>query len=245
MPHFGELLETLPIVGRHWMETSLHRQLKEHYAVGQAQLEMRLDGFRIDVVADDELVEIQHGPLAAIRDKVGHLLAHHQVLVVKPIVVRKRIVRQASSDGPVVGRRWSPKQGILLELFHELVYFTRVFPHPNLRIDVPLVDIEEWRYPGHGRRRRRRPRDHVVKDQLLLEIREIHRFHRASDLLALLPDELPQPFHTGQLADRLQIPRWFAQRIAYCLRCMRAAQPVGKQGNALLYQAPIPTSKAA
>ncbi len=218
------------------METSLHRQLKQSYAAGEAQLEMPLDGFRIDVVAKDELVEIQHGPLAAIRDKVLHLLAHHQVLVVKPIVVRKRIVRRTCSNGQVLGRRWSPKRGSLPELFHELVYFTRVFPHPNLRLEVPLVDIEEWRYPGHGRRRRCRQNDYVIEDQYLLKIHEIHHFHTPTQLLQLLPGELPQPFHTGHLAERMHIPRWFAQRIAYCLRQMQAVHQIGKHGNTLLYQ---------
>ena len=42
----------------------------------------------------------------------------------------------------------------LIDLFAELVYFTQLFPNPNLTIDAPLVDVEEWRYPGHGRRRR-------------------------------------------------------------------------------------------
>ena len=42
----------------------------------------------------------------------------------------------------------------MLDLFEELVHFTRVFPHPRLTLEVVLVEIEEWRYPGHGRRRR-------------------------------------------------------------------------------------------
>ena len=71
-------------------------------------------------------------------------------------------------DGPVASRRLSPKRGTLLDLFHELVYFTRAFPHPNLTIEAVLVEIEEWRYPGHGRRRRWRKNDFVVADQRLV-----------------------------------------------------------------------------
>ncbi len=44
------------------------------------------------------------------------------------------------------------------------------------------------------------------------------------------------PFHTGQLAEALGAQRWVAQRIAYCLRKMGAANQVGKQGNAWLYE---------
>ena len=147
------------------METSLHRQLKQFYANADSQTEVPLDSYRIDVVTADHLVEIQHGSLAAIRDKVRQLLDDHRVLVVKPIVVRKRIIKQTAKGGRIVSRRMSPKRGSILDLFGDLVYFTRVFPHRNLTLEVPLVDIEERRFPGHGRRRWRRQGDQQVEDQ--------------------------------------------------------------------------------
>lgn len=220
------------------METSLHRQLKEIYADGEAQFEAPLQTFRIDVVCGDQLVEIQHGSLAAIRDKVSQLLRSHRVLVVKPIVRCKWIVRQDSRGGRVLSRRRSPKRGDVLDVFHELIYFTRVFPHANLVLEVPLVEIEEWRYPGHGRRRRWRVNDHQIEDQKLLRVDRVHRFRNGSDLIQLLPAGLPRPFHTGHLADQCGIPRWVAQRIAYCLRKMKLAHEAGKAGNARLYELP-------
>ena len=222
------------------METSLHRQLKEVYADGEAQLEAPLQQFRIDVVCGDELVEIQHGSLAAIRDKIGQLLPSHRVLVVKPIVCCKWIVRQDARGGRVLSRRRSPKRGDVLDVFHELVYFTRVFPHANLVLEVPLVEIEEWRYPGHGRRRRWRTNDHQVEDQKLLRVHHVHRFRCGNDLIQLLPKGLPTPFHTGHLAQQCGVHRWVAQRIAYCLRKMQLVREAGKAGNARLYEFPAP-----
>jgi hypothetical protein len=218
------------------MESSLHRQLKELYADRGSQLEARLDTYRIDVICDGELIEIQHGALAALRDKVQRLLVTHRVLVVKPIIVRKHLIRQDARGGNVISRRLSPKRGAIVDLFEELVHFTRVFPHQNLILEVPLIDVEEFRYPGHGRRRRRRDNDHQVEDQKLLHLHRIHRFHSARDLLRLLPSGLPDPFHTGQLAAALSRDRATAQRIAYCLRRMGAAVEVGKQRNARLYR---------
>lgn len=222
------------------METSLHRQLKEIYADGDSQFEAPLGKFRIDVVCGDELIEIQHGSLAAIRDKVRQLVQAHSVLVVKPIVGRKWIVRQDARGGRVLGRRRSPKQGQILDLFHELIYFTRVFPHANLSLEVPLVEIEEWRYPGHGRRRRWRANDFEIEDQKLVRVQRVHRIRSGADLTRLLPSTLPSPFHTGQLAQSCDVSRWAAQRIAYCLRKMRLAHEVGKHGNARLYELAIP-----
>jgi hypothetical protein len=218
------------------METSLHRELKRIYAGDEARSEVRHGRYRIDVVHGDELVEIQHGSLAAIRDKIRELLETHSVRVVKPIVASKLLVKRSRKQGPVAERRWSPKQGTLLDVFDELVYFTKVFPHPRLTLEVVLVEIEEWRYPGHGRRRRYRKNDFVIEDQKLCKLQSVHRFRTAADLLALIPARLPAPFHTGQLSESLGVPRGIAQRIAYCLRQTGAVRLMGKQGNALLYE---------
>ena len=217
------------------METSLHRQLKEHYAQEGALLEQRVGRYRIDVVNGRRLVEIQLSSLTAIRDKIAALVKEHSVVLVKPIIAQKCLVKRKRKGGREVSRRRSPKQGKLLDLFDELVHFTRVFPHRRLTLEVPMISIEEWRYPGHGRRRWRRPGDFLVEDQLLVEVIEVHRFRRAADLCRLLPSGLPKPFHTGHLAEGLGIQRWIAQRMAYCLRNMGGVEVVGKQRGALLY----------
>ncbi len=218
------------------METSLHQQLKAHYAGDSGQTEVRLGRYIIDVVRDDRLIEIQHGGLSSIRDKIRALCKNHDVLVVKPIVTVKTLIKCSRKGGRVVSRRRSPKRGQLLDLFDELVHFTRAYPHPRLSIEAPLVEVEEWRYPGHGRRRRWRKNDHVVEDQRLVRITDVHRFGPRRDLLRLLPEDLAEPFDTAQLAEGLGIGRGSAQRIAYCLREMGALKPSGKRGNAILYR---------
>ncbi|HEY2148479.1 MAG TPA: hypothetical protein VGH32_11110, partial [Pirellulales bacterium] len=159
-----------------------------------------------------------------------------RVRIVKPIIVRKTLVYRRRKAGKIVRRRLSPKRGQLLDLFDELINFTRVFPHPRLSLEVPLVEVEEWRYPGHGRRRWRRDGDFQVEDQRLIAIHAEHRFETVADLAALVSCPLPAPFHTGHLAAGMCIARWQAQRIAYCLRRMGALEQVGKERNAWLYR---------
>src|SRR5580704_5585872 len=218
------------------METSLHRELKLLYAGRQARNEVSLDGYRIDAVAHGRLFEIQHGALAAIRDKVRTLLESHQVTVVKPIIAGKVTVKKAAKGGEVVSRRTSPKRGQILDLFDELVHFTNVFPHAGLTLEVLLVEVEESRFPGHGRRRRWRENDHEVEDKRLVAIHGKHRLRTAADLARLVRCPLPTPFHTAQLAQSLGVRRWAAQRIVYCLHRMGSMQMVGKEGNTRLYE---------
>jgi hypothetical protein len=117
-----------------------------------------------------------------------------------------------------------------------LVYFTRAFPHRNLTIEAVLVEIEEWRYPGHGRRRRWRKNDFVVADQHLVSVGERVRLERPADLARLLPVPLRREFDSGELAADQGVRRWVAQRIAYCLRETGAVRQIGKAGNTLRYR---------
>lgn len=228
------------------METSLHRSLKQIYAGEGAATEVRLGGYRIDAVVGKRLIEVQHGSLSSISRKILALVQSHRVLVVKPIVMRKLLIKQPYRGAGDGERRLSPRQGSLLDLFEELVYFTRVFPHKKLVLETPLVEIEEWRYPGHGRRRRWRKNDFEVEDQKLVSIHGCTTLKTAADLWTLLGEVRPETFDTKQLADSLGVRRHIAQRIAYCLDKMGAAKQVGKRGNARIFEAvKRPRRKAA
>jgi hypothetical protein len=226
------------------METSLHRQLKQIYAGEDAATEVRLGRWRIDAVCDGELIEIQHGSLSAIRDKIQQLCQNNRVRVVKPIVAEKTLVKYAERGGEPLESRRSPKRGRLLDVFDELVYFTRAFPHRRLTLELALVDVAEHRFPGHGRRRRWRRDDFQVQDQQLLVVRDTFTLRTAADLLKLLGVELPAPFDTGELARALGVQRSLAQRIAYCLREMGAVKQKGKRGNAWLYTPVVKRQRA-
>ena len=60
-------------------------------------------------------------------------------------------------------------------------------------------------------------------------------FDAPSDLWQLIPPTLPDPFETSHLALALGHPRWFAQKIAYCLRQSGEITAIGKTGNSLVY----------
>ena len=54
--------------------------------------------------------------------------------------------------------------------------------------------------------------------------------------MGLLPPDLPDTFTTADIAAGLAIPRWLAQKMAYCLREMGALEVVGKQSRSRLYK---------
>jgi hypothetical protein len=215
------------------METSLHRALKERYAAGgSGNPEVTMAGFRIDAVdRAGRLVEVQSGPLGPLRRKLRHLLPDHRMRIVKPIATRRRIVRRKKRDGPDLSARCSPKRGTLVDVFDDLMGVVSVFPHSNLEIEILDVTIDEVRVP------RRRWPGYSVADRILGTIQGAICLRRAADLWRLLPGHFRgrEPFTTLVLADQIERPIWFAQRVAYCLRQSGAVCVVGKSGNRRIY----------
>ena len=218
------------------METSLHRQLKRAYAADESQVEVLLGSYRIDAVRDDELIEIQCASLAAIREKTQTLLQRHRVRVVKPIVARTRILKRKKKGGAIVSRRMSPKRGSVLDVFDELIYFTRLFPHPNLTIEVPLVDVQQTRFPN-PRRRRRWHKDYQVQDVELESIGPCYELAQPADLLDLLGANRGwETFNTADLAKAIGRSRLVAQKVAYVLKHTGAIKASGRTRAGIHYR---------
>lgn len=225
------------------MESTLHRQLKALYAGQPTRCEQWVDGYRIDAIRRGTLIEIQQASLSALRDKVRALVASHRVLVVKPLFTRKLIVRHDPHSGEILSQRVSPSHASVWDLFLDLVHFVDVFPHPRLSLEVVLTEVTEYR--ADRPQRRRRSKAYRVSDRQVTEILQKHRFKTATDLRRLLPaDLLGEPFTTADLATATELPRWWAQKVAYCLRKTGAIDVLGKRGHAVLYGPPARTPAA-
>ncbi len=225
------------------METTLHRQLKAVYCADPEQHEVRVDGYRIDAVAEDRLIEIQQAGLGAIGPKIRTLLKSHKVTVVKPLVARRVLVKRKRRGGPVQSTRTSPKHETFFDLFDDLVHFVNVFPHRRLSLHVLLTDQEEHRIVTG--RKRRRDKGYRVEDRRLLGISGRCILRRRADLRSLIPETLPATFSTADIAQHAGVPRWLAQKAAYCLRMTGTAEMAGKSGNAILYRWSEKTRRAA
>lgn len=212
------------------LESTLHLQLKNYYTKPEDLQETWVDGYLIDILQDDRLIEIQTRNFLAIRTKLSALLENHKVLLVHPIAADKWIVRQ---DGDQYTRRLSPKHGRLEDLFYELVRFPQLMEHPNLTLEITLIRMEEIRLnDGKGSWRRR---GWSIIDRKLLAIGRQVQFCSPVDFRCLLPETLNIPFTVRELARQSGIPINLAQKMAYCLRGMGQLQITGKTGRTQLY----------
>ena len=81
-----------PTIGT-YQEKSLHAALKDWYAAPGDREEQPVDGYVVDLVRGDELIEIQTRNFAAIRRKLSTVLQNYAVRLVHPIPAQKWIVR--------------------------------------------------------------------------------------------------------------------------------------------------------
>jgi len=215
-------------------ESDLHAALKRHYARPTDQIEVAVDGYVIDIVRGDELIEIQMGNFSALKRKLPALLGNHRVRLIYPIAQAKWIARVKADGKTSVSRRKSPRRGTLEDVFVELVSLPELMAHSNFTLEVVLIHEEEWRCPRSGRGRYR-AREWRVCQRRLLSVIEAIEFAAPSDFRRFIPIDLPAPFTSRELAKALQRPDYFAHKITYCLRKMDVLTVVGKRQRAWLY----------
>ena len=181
-----------------------------------------------------EVVALRQATLQVPKGKVVALLGlGRQVRIVFPIPVEKWIVK-VDADGVVLSRRRSPRHGSPIDVFAELVSFPELISHPNLELEVVLINEEEYRYETPGRSWRRH--GWSILERRLLEVVETLPLGQLEHLTALLPAGLPELFTTADLAAALGHPRRVAQQMAYCLRKAGAIVAVGRLSQAVIYR---------
>ena len=213
-------------------EKPLHASLKKWCAQPGDQFETAVDGFVIDIVRDDLLVEIQTGNFASIKSKLTNLVRSHQVRLIYPIAHEKWIVKLAKEAGAGDTRRKSPLRGRVEDLFWEMVSFPQLLSNPNFSLEVLMIREEEARrYEG---KRKWRRRGWVTDERRLLDVVGQRFFAEPAGWLALLPEVL-ETFTARELAEAIGISEELAQKMAYCLRKGGVITLIGRRGRANLY----------
>jgi hypothetical protein len=217
-----------------WNEGPLHAALKAWYAQPDDAFEVPVDGFVIDIVRGDLLVEIQTRGFTALKDKLATLIRAHPVRLVYPIAREKWIVKVTDDGEKQLSRRKSPKRGSIEQIFDELVSIPHLLAQPNFTFEVLFIHEEEVR--RHDARRGWRRKGWVTHERRLIEVVERQCFMSPEDVRALIPAALIEPFTSADLAPLIPGGLRRAYRMIYCLRAMNLLTQIGKRGRAALYQ---------
>lgn len=227
-----ELTEIMSGIGT-LNEGPLHASLKKWYARPGDRFEVPVDGFIVDIVREDLLLEIQTGTFASIRSKLKKLSVSSMIRLIHPVPMEKWIVK---IDDDLPGgrtRRKSPKHGRVEDVFNQMVSIPSLLCNPNLSLEVLMTREDEIRV-FDGRRGWRRG-GWVIADRILLDVVENLVFEKPEDWLEFIPDELDGDFTTGDLADSAGIRLALAQKMVYCLSRSGVLLRRGRRSRSYLY----------
>ena len=135
-------------------EGALHAQLKDWYGRRGDRIEQLVDGFVVDIVRGNLLVEIQTGSFAPLRRKLDLLTQRHRVRLVAPLPLARKIIR-LSHEGEVLSARLSPHRGRAEDIFNLLVSIPSLLCRPRFELELALTHQEELRVYRQGRAFRR------------------------------------------------------------------------------------------
>jgi len=214
-------------------EKPLHAALKAWYSQPKDEIEVKVDGFIIDIKRGELLIEIQSRNISQIKRKLLDLTQRHMLRLVLPITKEKWIIRLDENGENQISRRKSPKRGSFLDLFSELVSIPALIKNDNFSLDVVLIQEEEIRQREQGRAWRRR--GWVTQERRLLEVIDFRSYATQEDLTQMLPAEVQDPFTTSDLVEHMSISKRLAQQMTYCLRMIGAIQLMGKRDRFNLY----------
>ncbi|MDH3301077.1 MAG: hypothetical protein OES24_11280 [Acidimicrobiia bacterium] len=176
------------------------------------ELEVRLDNFVIDIRRGDLLIEVQTQSFAAMGRKLDALLDRYRIRIVHPVAVTTYLHRPSK---PV---RRSPKKGGRFSILDELVSVPTLIDHPKFSVDVVLMEVD--RHQRHDPTARRGRGGWRTVDKRIRRIDRWERFETGTDILDLLPSDLPEVFTTADIAAGGDADRSSAQKLAYVLRAL-------------------------
>ena len=221
-----------PVIGT-LNEGSLHAALKRWYSAPGDLVEHPVDGYVVDLIRDELLIEVQTGGFAPLRSKLDDLTERHPVRVVAPIPLTRTIIKMSDEGEPVSSRR-SPKHGRIEDIFARLVSIPKLIEREGFELDILLTVEDEIRVHRPGQAWRRN--GWVVLGRSLVEVIESRMVRDPGDLVRMLPVGLPSDFSTADVAESARLSRRVAQQMVYCLRATGMVEIVGKEGNTLIYR---------
>lgn len=213
-------------------ESSLHGDLKRWYKLPEDTFEAKLEGYVIDILRENDIIEIQTKNFSAIAKKLRVLLVNHNVTLVHPIAVKKWLLKY-DKDYNLISKRKSPKTGKAIDIFKELIRIPDLLSVNNLSIHILLIEEEDilmddglgsWHRKGFS-----------IKDKKLLSVMSNIFIPNAAALIAIIPFDFEGVFSSKELAQCLKVNQNLARKIIYTLRKINFIKSVGKKGNLILY----------
>lgn len=214
-------------------EKTIHSVVKDYFSADEDLKEVPVGSFFADICDGDNITEIQTAGFGKLRDKLTYFLPDYKVTLVYPMQHFKWTIWVDPESGELNGHNKSPITGNVYRAFKELYRIKTFLKHPNLRIIILLIDMDEYRLLDGWSQNKKRGSHRY--DRIPLELIDEIELADIYDYMALVPDALPEEFTGADLAKAVHIKSKEASVVMNILSYMGAITQTGKRGRAYLY----------
>lgn len=214
-------------------EKTVHAVLKNFYEPDEDYQEVSLNGYFADIYRDGDIIEIQTRSFDKLRNKLTVFLEQYAVTVVYPMPCNKWIGWVDLESGEISQLRKSPRHFSMYDAFYELYKIKQFLKNPNLRIELVLMDMQEYKcLNGWNKTKKRGATRH---DRIPLGINKIIRVDCIEDYMQFVPYELDDEFTSADFAKAAHISRETAGLTLNILSEVGTVRRIGKKGKSFLY----------
>lgn len=218
-------------------EKTVHAVLKNFYEPDEDYHEVALEGYFADIYNETNhrgIIEIQTRSFNRLRDKLAVFLELYPVTVVYPMPYNKWVGWIDEETGEVSPLRKSPRHFTMYDAFFELYKIKAFLKNPNLKLELVLMDMEEYKRLNGWNETKKRGATRF--DRIPLGIDQIIKVEQPEDYMQFVPYELEEEFTSAEFAKAAKIPRERAQMTLNILHEVGTVQRIGKQGRRYLYR---------
>lgn len=214
-------------------EKTVHSVLKNYLAPDTSCHEIKIGNFYADIVNDEGIIEIQTRNFDKLRRKLEVFLAILPVTIVYPIPYTKWLRWVNEESGEISAPRRSPKHGTPYMIAPELYKIKNYLLNPNLRLQILLLDLEEYRFLNGWSEDKKKGSTRC--DRIPTNLMEEVIISNLSDYEKLIPPGLPETFTVKDYQKAAGLSLKAAGTAINILHHVGAVKRVGKQKKAYLY----------
>ena len=215
-------------------EKSVHAVLKRYLDPDPSHQEVPLLGYICDIFDGKGITEIQTANFQVLNRKLDVFLPEYPVEVVHPIPHSKTLMWIDPETGEVSKPRKVSKKGTVYDAFRELYRIRTYLGHPNLRVSLFLIDLEEYRFLDGWSRDRKRGSHRA--ERIPTALYDVVSFSSADDYRQLIPDSLDDVFTAAQFRKAAKVSDRAAGSGIALLMQLSLVERIGKEGRAYLYR---------
>ena len=214
-------------------EKTIHAVTKQYLCPDTSCHEIKVKNYYADIFIDNQIIEIQTRNFDKLRSKLDLFLKEYPVTIVYPIPYKKWLRWINNETGEISAPRKSPKKGTPYMIFPELYKIKSYISHENLRLQILLMNVEEYRYLNGWSKDKKKGSSRC--DGIPLELIEDIKIFTKEDFVKLIPQDLPVEFTTKDFKKSTGLSVKDASTAVHVLNHIGVIHRIGKKERSYLY----------